>query len=692
MFYKRLIKLLVILISLILITSSYNCSENSKMLVKGQNIEIQFDRQLHSKVIATFNSQELQFGDFSPGEYVTVDGMKITDFLFEDNTSERISDDIGPATHYTITGNNPKLKKQISIVHYDEFPDMIFYTVTYTNIDSTDLQIQSWTNHNYTLQSSAPVDTNHVSFWSYMGASYGWNNDWVRPLRAGFQRDNYMGMNRQDIGGGTPVVDLWSPDGGLAIGHVETVPKLVSLPVTMVNDSTANVAVVYKEEKSLKPGEQFSTFRTFVGVHKGDYYNLLAEYSRFMQKQGITFKDPPATAYQTIWCGWGYGTGFTVADIEGTLPMVKELGIDWAVLDWGWAPHDGDFEPSKEKFPTGVAGMKKLIDDIHASGQKAKLWIGPLLVHPETKLYKEHPEYVIMNKDGSIPTVEFWHSYMLCPAVKEVQDMTRNDIVKAMKEWGWEGLKIDGNHLNGFPPCYNPAHHHAYPEESVEALPGVFKMIYETALSINPEAVIEICPCGETYSIYNLPYMNQSVSSDPRNSWQIRLKGKTLIALSGGKVVYYGDHVELSDEGSDFASTIGLGGVPGTKFIWPPRENPNNRRRRRNVSLTPERQVHFAKWLDLYNEKMLSKGKYRGELYDIGFDRPEAHVVQKGDTLYYAFYADAFDGQLELRGLKDRNYRLNDYVNNVDMGSASASANKVNSSFKQFQFIEAVPE
>ena len=57
------------------------------------------------------------------------------------------------------------------------------------------------------------------------------------------------------------------------------------------------------------------------------------------------------------------------------------------------------------------------------------------------------------------------------------------------------------------------------------------------------------------------------------------------------------------------------------------------------------------KWFDLYNEKMFSKGKYRGELYDIGFDRPEAHVVQKGDTLYYSFYAEDFDGQLELRGL-----------------------------------------
>ena len=38
-------------------------------------------------------------------------------------------------------------------------------------------------------------------------------------------------MNDSDYGGGTPVVDVWRRDVGLAIGHVELLPKLVSLPV-----------------------------------------------------------------------------------------------------------------------------------------------------------------------------------------------------------------------------------------------------------------------------------------------------------------------------------------------------------------------------------------------------------------------------------------------------------------------------
>jgi len=28
-------------------------------------------------------------------------------------------------------------------------------------------------------------------------------------------------------------------------------------------------------------------------------------------------------------------------------------------------------------------------------------------------------------------------------------------------DWGFDGLKLDGQHMNGVPVCYNPAHHHA---------------------------------------------------------------------------------------------------------------------------------------------------------------------------------------------------------------------------------------
>ena len=54
-----------------------------------------------------------------------------------------------------------------------------------------------------------------------------------------------------------------------------------------------------------------------------------------------------------------------------------------------------------------------------------------------------------------------------------------------------------------------------------------------------------------------------SVASDPHNSWQVRTKGKTLKALHGDAIAYFGDHVELSDGRQDFASTVGIGGVVG---------------------------------------------------------------------------------------------------------------------------------
>jgi alpha-galactosidase len=237
--------------------------------------------------------------------------------------------------------------------------------------------------------------------------------------------------------------------------------------------------------------------------------------------------------------------------------------------------------------------------------------------------------------------------------------MTRDFVIRAIQDWGYDGFKIDGNHLNSVPPCYNTEHHHAYPEESVEALPELYKLIYETALSINSDAVVEICPCGTNYSFYILPYMNQAVSSDPQSSWQIRLKGKTIKALTGSKVAYYGDHVELSDGKSDFASIIGIGGVVGTKFIWLKGIHENVETG--NIALIPQKENEWKKWIDIYNDKMLPKGTYLGWLYDIGYDHPEAHIIQKGDTLYHAFYAKEFDSNLELRGLDNNKiYKLKD--------------------------------
>src|ERR1041384_358531 len=119
-----------------------------------------------------------------------------------------------------------------------------------------------------------------------------------------------------------------------------------------------------------------------------------------------------------------------------------------------------------------------------------------------------------------------------------------------------------------------------------------------------------------------MPYVHQAVGSDPLSSWQVRHKGKAIKALMGASAAYAGDHVELSDRGNDFASTVGIGAIVSTKFTWPRDLKPKD-----SFLLTEQKEETWRRWIALYNEKRLPEGHYRGELYDIGFDKPEAHAV-----------------------------------------------------------------
>jgi alpha-galactosidase len=252
------------------------------------------------------------------------------------------------------------------------------------------------------------------------------------------------------------------------------------------------------------------------------------------------------------------------------------------------------------------------------------------------------------------------------------------------RDWAYDGLKLDGQHMNAVPPCYNPAHKHRCPEDSVEALPAFFKMIYDTARSLKPDALVEFCPCGTAFNYYTLPNLNMSVASDPHNSWQVRTKGKSLKALHGDALAYFGDHVELSDGRQDFASTLGIGGVVGTQFTWPV-----GSAQRPRLDLTPEKEPVWQKWLELYNTQMLSRGEYLGELYDIGFDRPEAHAIRKSGKMFYAFYAPQWNGRIELRGLERGKYRITDYENNKVLGAVEGPVGTLPVQFASHLLVRA---
>jgi len=655
-----------------------------KAQIQGGNLRIEFDHNLRSRVVARFD-KETVLGPFSASETVTTADKVWTEFPLYSQKHERTKDAFGEGERLIVEGKSGRLTKTVAVTLYDDFPTMAIFEVQYTNTGTTKLEIKSWTNNAYTVnpQSGAGLP----AFWSYQTGSYEKRPNWVLPLRAGFRQGNYQGMNASDYGGGTPILDVWRRDVGVAVGHVEPRPKLVSLPVSMPDAGHAKIAIRFTKAISLKPGESFHTFRTFAAVHQGDYFRTLTDYRRFMMKQGFQMATAPDDAFGAIWCAWGYGRSVQPQQVYDTLPTAKRLGFKWVTLDDGWQNNVGDWALDPKKFPHGDADIKALVDRIHQEGFKAQLWWSPLSAVPDSELLRDHPDYELLNRDGSRRKVSWWNSYYLCPADQRVVDYHKALVRKILVDWGFDGLKLDGQHMNGVPACYNPAHHHAQPEDSVEALPDFFKAIYDTAQAVKPGTLVEFCPCGTSFSFFTMPNFNMSVASDPTSSFQVRSKAKTLKALIGDTVPFFGDHVELSDGGNDFASTLGVGGVVGTQFVIPSLVT-----KRSKSDLTPEREKEFEKWLRIYREKMLSTGEYLGQLYDIGFDKPEAHVIRKGQTMYYAFFSKHWKGPVELRGLEDRNYSVVDYVRGKTLGTVSGHSAHLAVEFDGDLLLEVQPQ
>jgi alpha-galactosidase len=638
-------------------------------------------------------------------EYLVLkDGRRVEQFALRQKAHETVDGPHGRGTGLTVSGlavaaraprraprrepqpqpqiGSLQIEKRLHITLYERYPGFAFYRVSYRNLGAQPIALEAWRSADLPVLAA---DATEPAFWSYCGSTHADRRDWVQPVGAGFRQENFMGMTASDYGGGTPIVDVWRRDCGIAVGHLEAVPRPLSLPLARTAHG-AQLAITGSLERTLGPGEELNIPETFIATHTGDYFATLDAYRRIMGERGLVSPHPPEAGYDPIWCAWGYERQCTVQLIEETLPKVRDLGLRWAVIDDGWQNNVGDWKPDPVKYPRGEADMQRLVQQIRTQSLRPRLWVTPIAAAPGSDLLHDHTDMLLLDREGAPQSISWWNSFYLCPAYAPTVAYSEALVRRFIGEWGYAGLKIDGQHLNGVAPCYNPAHRHARPEESVEKLQDLLHAMYLTALSIDPEAVMEICPCGTCYSFFNFASMNQAPASDPESSWQVRLKGKTLKALMGPSAAFAGDHVELSDGGDDFASTVGIGAIVSTKFTWPRDPKPRD-----SFLLTPERETLWRKWIALYNERRLPQGTYRGELYDIGFDKPETHVVEKSGRVYYAFYAPSWSGPVELRGLAQGRYRLRDYFNERDLGEVASAGAALQLAFERFLVVEAIP-
>jgi alpha-galactosidase len=600
------------------------------------------------------------------------------------------------------------LRKTLVVEVHDAFPNLARSTVTYRNDGTRPLALTKVVQQAHRLNASlADPKSAPFSMWSFHGASAEWGEDEMLPLAKGFSRANVLGAQLPNgVGGGVPVVAFWTATVGAAIGHMEALPQVASLPVAVGPDGRVAVSLVVEPGRTLAPGETYTAPRSFLAVFAGDFYEPLRLYSLARQREGWPIAVPSSAAYEPAWCGWGYEFDVTPAEMLGTIPKLKELGIGWATLDDRWFAGYGDWLPRPDTFPGD--SIRSMVEAFHREGIRVQIWWLPLAVEDGEGKYASHayalsdvaarhPEWLILDEKGRHARVAR-RLAALCPAVPEVREYLRTLTERFIRDWGFDGHKMDN--VFTLPPCHNPAHHHRSPQDSLRALGDAYKVIFETTRALKPDSVTQICPCGTPPNVAWLPYMDQAVTADPVGGAQVRRRIKMYKALLGPEAAVYGDHVELSEMkregahgwvevGTDFASTIGPGGVVGTKFTWP-----DYGPAKKAVFLDATKEAHWKKWIGYSNKEQLSRGTFRN-LYVHGYDVPEGYAIEKGGRMHYAFFAPdpavPWKGRVELRGLDRGRYTARDSLSGADLGTIDAASPSLSVSFTGHLLVEAVP-
>ena len=577
-----------------------------------------------------------------------------------------------------------QIERHLILEADQRYPDVIFIKTTYKNISKKTLHIDQIADPVLVLNASK-IDKKYYpdGFHSFQGgASSKWKPSYDYVMNLGRADNNNMAQ--ADVGGAVPVIDMWTRTLGIALVSVEKKQKSIYMPVKVRDDKYVEMGIKFAVDTFLKPGEILPGINSAIIIHKSDMFEGLKIYSKIMSDLGLSMKEPNADCYLPSWSSWGYEKEFKIKDIIKSIPLLKKLGVKVVEIDDGWFDYIGDWQPLKKVFKNGEKDFIQLIKKLHEEGFLVKLWWAPGNAQINSKVAKLHPEWLQENANGSRwkqPVVGY-PTWYLCPSLPEVQEYHRVLVRKFMQKWGFDGFILDS--VFSGPPCYSKKHGHKSCYDSVGDYSEIFKAIYEESIRIKKDAIVQICPCENAPNFYWVPWLNQSVTADPLSCEQLRHRVKVYKGLTGSKGAVRGDFIERSfydfrkgekETITNFmASALGSGAIFNTKFTEP----------------DAKARKELKKWFDIYNKHMLSNGEFLN-LYNYGFDVPEAYVIRKGGKYYYAFYKESFKGTLDLRGLdKNRRYKLTDYVNNKKLGFAGKNE-KLKASFDNWLLILAEP-
>jgi len=119
-----------------------------------------------------------------------------------------------------------------------------------------------------------------------------------------------------------------------------------------------------------------------------------------------------------------------------------DAGMKEFVIDDGWQDCYGDWGIDMKKFPNG---LKPVFDYIKSLGMKPGLWVSIGSASPESKVYKAHPEWFVLDKNGkptSLHAPDDNEKFTACFGTGWY-DYIKGILLKLSVDYGLEYFKLD---------------------------------------------------------------------------------------------------------------------------------------------------------------------------------------------------------------------------------------------------------